>query len=72
MVLIDNEKMQLIYEDGCNYNYIAYYKRSPFFKQEAARSMIMSKKVTKFFTEREISRAKAILHAERYVAARFK
>lgn len=72
--------MKLIYENDthriemvakADHNYITYAK-CPGFLQEVGRSWNLSKKVTRFFTDAEVDRIKANVHAIRYVAGRFR
>jgi len=70
VLLFENETHKLFMERGCDYNYIAFVKTGRGFVQEVGRAWRLTKAVTRFFTEREIERAKSRRHGIKY-ASRF-
>ena len=72
MVLVANEKWMLAYEPEQAVRYHVYFSANSMFRQEAWHGQnLQTKPLLKFFSEREIRRAKAKLAAEKLVSKKF-
>ena len=61
-LLAENDRYQLFKTNRyASCNYIVYMKL-PEFKQEVARSMMLTKRIVKYFTSDQIAKARKILH----------
>lgn len=69
-LIYENDTHRIEMEAGADYNYITYAK-CPGFLQEVGRSWSLTKKVTKHFTEAEVSKIKSNVHAIKYVSQRY-